>query len=288
MSAQRPSVLGVALIALLDLLPALRPRMWRWWYDTLARRDERGELMLMNFGYADGEAQPPMTEAEEPYRYPLQLYHRLAVSATLRGQSVLEVGCGRGGGAAFLTRRHRPARYLGLDLSPQAIAWCRQRHHEPGLAFAVGRADILPAEDASIDVVLNVESSHCYPSMPAFLRQVARVLGPDGRFVFCDLRTAKGWATTRRQFGDAGPHVVEEECINDQVLRALDTVAGERTARIAARVPTLWQRLFRDFTGVRDGALYTMLRHGRLRYMRVLARRMPPASGPVPSPADSG
>jgi SAM-dependent methyltransferase len=271
-NTDRPSLLGISLIALLDAFPALRPRLWRWWYDALARRDQAGELLLMNFGFDDGTPLE-LSSALEPYRYPLQLYERVASAAALEGNAVLEVGCGRGGGAAFLVRRHRPASYLGVDLSPEAIAWCRQQHHESGLRFAEGHADALPADDASVDAVLNVESSHCYPSMPDFLREVRRVLKPEGRFAFCDLRSSKGWEQTRGEFADAGLHIIEEECINDAVLRALDKVAPQRDERIDARVPRPWRRMFRDFVGVRGGALYGMLKDGRLRYMRVLARR---------------
>lgn len=271
MSRNRPSIIGIALIALLDVLPALRPRLWRWWYDVLARRDQAGELLLMNFGYDQADTPLALSQQDEPYRYPLQLYERVAAPAALEGKSVLEVGCGRGGGAAFLARRHRPASYLGVDLSPEAVAWCRARHREPGLSFAEGRANKLPCADAAMDVVLNVESSHCYPSMLDFLREVRRVLKPGGVFAYCDLRSINGWKKGRREFADAGLSIVEEECINEQVLRALDRVASQRVERIDAQVPHFWQRMFRDFVGVQGGALYTMLKDGRLRYVRVLA-----------------
>ncbi len=270
MSGNRPSILGVGLIALLDTLPALRPHLWRWWYDVLARRDQAGDLLLMNFGY-DGKTPLTLSEPEEPYRFPLQLYDRLAASTRLENQHVLEVGCGRGGGAAFLTRRHHPSSYLGVDLSPQAVAACRALHHESGLSFAEGSADALPCEDAALDVVLNVESSHCYPSMPRFLREVRRVLKPGGCFAYCDMRTASSWKKLQKMFAEAGFKIIEEECINEQVLRALDQVAAQRVVRIHAEVPRFWQHAFRDFVGVQDGALYAMLKRGQLRYMRVLA-----------------
>jgi ubiquinone/menaquinone biosynthesis C-methylase UbiE len=225
----------------------------------------------MNFGYDQADAPLALSEQEEPYRYPLQLYDRVAAPAMGDNKRVLEVGCGRGGGAAFLVRRHRPASYLGVDLSPQAVAWCRARHHEPGLSFAEGRADALPCDDAAMDVVLNVESSHCYPSMPDFLREVRRVLKPAGVFAYCDMRTVSGWEKGRAAFAEAGLNIVEEECINEHVLRALDRVAAQRVECIDARVPQLWRRMFRDFVGVQGGALYAMLKDGRLRYMRVLA-----------------
>ncbi|MEE4247851.1 MAG: methyltransferase domain-containing protein [Kangiellaceae bacterium] len=42
--------------------------------------------------------------------------------------------------------------------------------------------------DGIIDILINVESSHCYGNMPAFLREVERVLKPGGYFSFADFR----------------------------------------------------------------------------------------------------
>jgi len=142
----------------------------------------------------------------------------------LKGKDVLEVGCGRGGGAAFLARYHRPGTLLGVDLSPKAIAWCRKRHVLPGVEFREGRAEALPCSDSAVDVVVNVESSHCYASMSGFLSEVARVLRPGGHFAFCDLRTATGWARMRPGFDAAGLEILQEECINGPVVQALSIV----------------------------------------------------------------
>jgi SAM-dependent methyltransferase len=40
----------------------------------------------------------------------------------------------------------------------------------------------------SFDAVINVEASHCYPSLPRFLAEVARVLRPGGHFLYADVR----------------------------------------------------------------------------------------------------
>ena len=41
----------------------------------------------------------PLAESEEPDRYFIQLYHRVATQVDLTGKRVLEVSCGHGGGA---------------------------------------------------------------------------------------------------------------------------------------------------------------------------------------------
>ena len=138
------------------------------------------DVVFLNIGY---EEDPPMAlplmESDEPDRFSIQLYHRIATQADLRGKRVLEVGCGHGGGASYLIRTLRPASYTGLDLNRAAIAFCRKRHNLPGVDFVHGNAEKLPFPDQSFDAVINVESSAAYPHFSRFLAEVARVLRPE-------------------------------------------------------------------------------------------------------------
>jgi len=46
----------------------------------------------------------PLQPEDEPNRACIQLYHHVATQVPLRGMKVLEVSCGHGGGASYLTR----------------------------------------------------------------------------------------------------------------------------------------------------------------------------------------
>ena len=265
----RPSLLGLMAVACLEAIPSLRPPLWRWWYDTLAQRAPDDQLLFMNYGFADGRNGIELAQADEPFRYPIQLYHHVVQPLVLEGKDVLEVGCGRGGGAAFLARYHSPKTLIGVDLSPEAIAWCRRRHVLEGVEFREGQAEALPCADSTVDVVVNVESSHCYRSMTGFLTEVARVLRPGGHFAFCDLRTAKGWEGLFPLFESAGLKILQEECVNGPVVQALDLVFENRGRQIEEQVPRFWRRLFRDFAGLKESVMYNMLRDGRLRYLKL-------------------
>ena len=139
------------------------------------------DWLFFNYGY---EEDPPMAlplaASDEPHRFFIQLYHRTATQVDLSGKRVLEVSCGHGGGASYLTRTLHPASYTGLDLNPAGIEFCRKRHNLPGLDFVHGDAENLPFADQSFDAVVNVEASHLYPHFPRFLAEVARMLAPEG------------------------------------------------------------------------------------------------------------
>src|SRR5205085_1835597 len=130
---------------------------WRRWYQYLAGY-QIADWRFMNYGFSATETEPTPLElqpADEPNRYAIQLYHRVASAAPLQGLDVLEVGCGRGGGASFVHRYHRPRSMTGVDFSQKAVRFCREHHRLAGLAFVPGDAEALPLDDEAFDAVLN-------------------------------------------------------------------------------------------------------------------------------------
>jgi SAM-dependent methyltransferase len=274
-----------ALAAVLRAAPSLAPTVertaWRVFYDLANPRGRGAGTSLMNYGYAAPDAPPP----DSPDRFGLQMYERVAGAADLTGRDVLEIGCGRGGGAAFVLERLGPRSVTGLDLSPRAIARCRAEHARPGLTFVAGDAERLPFPDAAFDAVLNVESSHCYPSVPRFLAEVARVLRPGGVLLLADFRHTvlpedaedalvpqEDVACLRRQLSAAGFTTLEEEDMTANVLTALRLDTPNRRARLE-RLPRPLRRHALAFAAVEGGAMYRAYAEGRWTYLRFALRR---------------
>jgi SAM-dependent methyltransferase len=186
---------------------------------------------------------------------------------------VLEVGCGRGGGAAYMLRYLRPASLTGIDLAANAVAFCRRRHCLPCLTFASGDAEAMPFASGSYDVIVNVESSHCYGSMERFLCEVQRVLRPGGYFLFTDHRSRDRLDTLRWQFRSAGLEPLGETDITPNVLRALDLDNDRKLALIRRKAPPLISKRFQQFAGIRGTKTYEAFKSGELIYMSFTLRR---------------
>ena len=168
---------------------------WRLCYGLLASRVPSPDWAFMNYGFAPLEPGPalPLAASDEPDRHCIQLYQHVVGAVAVQDLDVLEVGSGRGGGAFYVSRYLRPRSVTGLDLSPEAVDLCNRHRKAPGLVFTRGDAQAMPFPDDSFDAVVNVESSHCYPSMDAFLAEVDRVLRPGGSSSSPTCAVATAW-----------------------------------------------------------------------------------------------
>ncbi len=255
---------------------ALNQALWRVAYELLASRFPMPEWAFMNYGYT---ALPPLTDSpeldpsDEPDRYCIQLYHQVASRVDLTGSTLLEVGSGRGGGLSYVKRYLRPSLAIGVDLSAVAVRLCNRHRAVAGLVYDHGDARALQFPDSSFDAVLNVESSHCYPSMETFISEVHRVLRPGGHFLFADFRPAEVLPALHRQLCGCGLRVVEKEVITPNVLEALELDSDRKLGLIRATVPRWLQGPFRRFAGIRESQTHESFRTGRHEYVRYVLRK---------------
>jgi len=252
--------------------PALRRGFNRMFYQFLAGVDRDGEVTLMNYGYIPSEpdaAPIPLSTADEANRLCLQLYHHVASAVDLRGRDVLEVGSGRGGGAAYVRRVFNPRSLTGVDYSERAVAFCQRAHREPGLTFVHGDAEALPFEDRRFDAALNVESSHCYGVMRRFLSEAYRVLKPGGHLLWADFRSPDEEASVDDDLRAVGFDIKQSATITPNVLAAMAQQGERYRALIDRNVPRFARGVFYHYAGV-DGRSLVLdkLRAGELVYLR--------------------
>lgn len=230
----------------------------------------------MNYGYAPGDTNQEalrLDQSDEADRHCIQLYHHVAREVDLAGAAVLEVGSGRGGGCSYVARYLRPAQVCGVDFSQNAVHLCRSVHQAPNLSFQQGNAEALPCESGAFDAVINVESSHCYGSIPAFLNEVFRVLKPGGHFLWADMRAREEIADCRREFEEAGFQVLKEETITPNVLQAMQVESDAKRAKIAGSVPRFLRRAVGDFAGLEGSPAFETLRAGRAEYLHCVLKK---------------
>lgn len=258
-----------------------RQLAWRAFYELLAARVTRPEWAFMNYGYAPlepGAAPLVLEPADEPDRLCIQLYHH-TVGESLEGKDVLKVGCGRGGGASYIARYLRPRTMTGLDFSTTAIAHCVRHRQAPGLCFVHGDAQSMPFADQSFDAVVNIESSHCYGDMDAFLAEVHRVLRPGGELRWADLRDrGDRLDSLLRHFDSCALKLASERDVTPEVLHALRLDNARKVALIEAWFPRVVHPLVRLFAGLEGTRNYVRMAAGSISYRSARLLKEAPAA----------
>ena len=67
-------------------VPGFKKRLWRGWYNYLARSQPASDWTFMNYGYAaPGTSGLQLAEPDEADRTGIQLYHHVAGAVNLEG-----------------------------------------------------------------------------------------------------------------------------------------------------------------------------------------------------------
>lgn len=96
------------------------------------------------------------------------------------GKDVLDIGCGDG--ALVRDLAAAGARPIGLEISEEQLTTARTRDNGSGARYLVGRAEALPLDGGSVDLVVFMRSLHHVPPehLDESLREARRVLRPGG------------------------------------------------------------------------------------------------------------
>jgi len=248
----------------------------------------RRDMQVLNCGYHEpGYPAFALRPEWEIERLGFQLYHRLVRSVMLRGADVIEIGCGRGGGARFLAENFGPRSYWATDNSRLLIAASRLRRPPTGLRFRYAQADRVPFKAASFDLGLSVETMHCLGDKAAFLDEMARVLRPGGRLLIADFfyqrdSSPSALSAFRKAVRESAWEADAEQDWTSNTIASLEADSPRRFAEIA-RLPRVIRKYVLSFASTVESPLYHQLCDGRAVYVHFalsLRRECRPARRP--------
>jgi ubiquinone/menaquinone biosynthesis C-methylase UbiE len=100
---------------------------------------------------------------------------------------ILDVGCGGGRTVSKLAAMARHGRVYGVDIAPTSVAYARKNNRqliESGrVAIGLSSVQALPFPSETFDLVTAVETHFWWEDLAGGLREVARVLKPNGRLL---------------------------------------------------------------------------------------------------------
>lgn len=241
-----------------------------WLYEVVGRLPNLAPHdTFLNFGYLENDDEKTsLLDTKE------NLYRKVISGIDGKNKRILEIGCGRGGGAWLNYQILNPQHYVAVDFAVSNIEFCRQHFHNKDLVFEVADAQKLPFADHSFDVIINVESSHCYQDMNAFLSEAHRVLRPGGVFCFCDFRPKRKMKKIYEEFAHYFSIMTCDD-ITENVVKALQRNTPQITEAIIQATPG-WRSLFRslwyNWAGLSDTFLFNDFQSKRMVYLVVQAK----------------
>ncbi|CAF1161511.1 unnamed protein product [Adineta steineri] len=233
------------------------------------------ELQFMNWGYADLDE---YINDNTGY-YSEKLYQQILANITLTDQNILEVGCGRGAGAAWCVRTYAPRSYVGMDPSRNVINLCEQTYSTtPRLSFMIADPKThLPFQNESMNIVLSIETTNLFDEIEAvkkFVDEITRVLTSDGYFLWCGLCNVDGSSLLIDYLTANNGFIIKEKVnITRNVLHALDIQSNSRADFINRYIQSADQEYCRLLAGLPGTELYDNMQQGRTEYWRVVFRK---------------
>ena len=250
-----------------QLFPSLKKWFWEKWYTVLADKANDPDLRFMNYGYLSNDLSLILSAEDEKDRYSIQLYHYVASQIDLKGLKVLEVGSGRGGGSAYISKYLNVSEMIGVDISPTAVELCNKIYNINNLTFKLGDSENLPFDDNTFDAIVNVESSHCYASMSNFLKEAKRVLKPEGYFLFCDLRRKEYLEEMLGAINTNGFRIIEKKDITPNIIEASIKMTDARKETIKnLKVESWFKKILESFSATDGSKVHQSFKDGYMKY----------------------
>ncbi len=143
-----------------------------------------------------------ITVDQERYDRALLMSHLCAYQKAaeyVKGKRMLEIGCGAGYGAYFLS--HVAAEVTAIDMDGVVIEQAQRMFRRPNLTYRHERAVTLPFPGGAFDGVglFQVIEHIPEPQLPVFVKELARVLAPEGVCVISTLNLTHNQKNARYQ-----------------------------------------------------------------------------------------
>lgn len=251
----------------------LRIKVMPFFYELVYGLITPRNTSCMNLGYAPATESLALLYFSNHERFQYELYWQTfqQIDEALPASSVVcEVGCGRGGGLAFL-KKFTPATLIGLERSLFARRVARKKF---GLDVRPTTAPQLALPDASVDVFLLIESAHNYHN-DALVSELERCLKPGGQILLADFNLGSNENIQRKLTKIYKNRGLTIENWRDVRPNILDSMRQDEPRKLALLkyIPSFLKDEARGFMGLVGSYKYTEMATDKRAYFIFKARK---------------
>jgi ubiquinone/menaquinone biosynthesis C-methylase UbiE len=153
------------------------------------------------------------------WKYQIKLYKELLSTADINiknsKESILDFGCGRGGGISFYKNFYNFDYAVGLDLNFNHIRDAKK--HEPNVTFDLSTYKNLPISSNSIDIVTCLESIGYYREVELFIDEIFRITKNNPKVIISTNGKEDFFKTLIEKFEFAGFKILKNRDITNNV-----------------------------------------------------------------------
>ena len=216
----------------------------KYWYNWISKNDD-GQLRFLNF-------------SDNLYQYCLDEI------GDIKNKIVLDIGCGRGYGTAFLQKKS-PAQIVGFDFAKKGIKDACKLYQ--GIRFEKRDAEKLHKTPGSYyDFVFSVEMLHCLKSKSAFFKGINWILVKYGVLVIADIITPDNFPRVKKIAEQYGLQLEYTKEITAKILRDLKASSEWRREVVNQQRPSI-QNAYAGWAGIPGSVVFKELQSRKLIYV---------------------
>ncbi|CDW73059.1 UNKNOWN [Stylonychia lemnae] len=258
---------------------------WKYLYNKYLQETYYPQLDTANYGFAilseDGIYLDNYKRNESVLNY--QLYdHAVLMHANisdLRGKTLMDVSCGRGGGLRHLIEEFNPSIAYGVDISQESLNFSEKligSQHKTKIEYIQADAEKLMSvqqlSESSVDVLINIQSSHCYDDLRKFFEGVKYLLKEDGVFIYADFRQTDQYQIIDSLINE-NFDVLKYEDIRRNVFHAMQLQSQFKTEQILQESSWYLQLFLPFYLGLEGTKMYRDFEKGNKTYYLYTLRK---------------
>ena len=97
--------------------------------------------------------------------------------------TVVDIGCGTGCALRHVVKKVTNGKLIGIDPIPRMVQIAKERTDDSRISYKVGPAEQVPIDSGIADIVLAFDSFDHWQNQTQGLKEVKRILKPEGLFV---------------------------------------------------------------------------------------------------------